>query len=178
MRGAIPLGFANAALNLGLSGGLIIPWGEDFCTRPTPISDRFFVGGNASLACEMNGPVMMPGFRGRGVGPMDIRRSINSFRNGDEEETSDALGGDLSVTGFADLSFDLPFKILRNQNIHAHCFICAGNLVGLPEINFPSISLKRFWSSTRLSAGAGIVIPTKLFRLEVYLSLSLSTCCT
>ena len=167
MRGAIPLGFANAALNLGISGGFIIPWGEGFRRKATPISDRFFIGGNASLACDMNGPVKMPGFHCRGVGPMDVRRAINLVvPDGSEEKMRDALGGDISVTSFADLSFDLPLQYLRDRNIHGHCFVCAGNLIGLPEID-ESMSVKKFWSSTRVSAGAGLVIPTRLFRLEV-----------
>jgi outer membrane protein insertion porin family len=167
LRGSIPLGFGNAAINLGISGGFIIPWGKGFSKKTTPISDRFFIGGNASLACDINGPVKMPGFHCRGVGPMDVRKAINSISpEGTEEKLRDALGGDISVTGFADLSFDLPWKYLRERNVHGHCFICGGNLIGLPDID-QFMSVKRFWSSTRVSAGAGLVIPTRLFRLEV-----------
>eukprot|EP00250_Pteridium_aquilinum_P005215 c15345_g1_i1 orf=504-2144(-) len=168
LRCAIPLGFFNAALNLGISGGLIMPWGGGFRQRTTSISDRFFIGGHSSLVCDLNGPTTVPGFCSRGLGPMEVRRISTVVKEGSETTVMrDTLGGDLAVIGFADLSFDLPLDFLREQNIHAHCFLSAGNLYGLPEINRQSLSWEKFWSSTRVSAGAGIVIPTRLFRLEV-----------
>lgn len=168
LRFAIPLGFYSAALNIGVSGGLIMPWGEGFCKKKTPISDRFFMGGHSSLVCDMNGPNTILGFRSRGVGPTEIRRASAAVKDGTEAtQLRDTLGGDLAVTGFADLSFDLPVGYLREQNIHGHCFICAGNLIGLAEEDRRSLSFQTFLSSFRCSAGAGIVIPTRLFRLEV-----------
>lgn len=168
VRIAMPLGFYKAALNIGLSGGLIMPWGQDFQKKVTPISDRFFMGGHSSLVCDMKGPTTISGFRSKGVGPTETKRAIAAAKDAIETNPPrDILGGDLAVTGFADISFDLPMGFLREQNIHGHCFICAGNLIGLSEQDRASFSLQRFLSSFRCSAGAGIVIPTRLFRLEV-----------
>ncbi|MCO5567394.1 hypothetical protein L7F22_021084 [Adiantum nelumboides] len=167
VRCAIPLGFFNAALNVGISGGLMMPWGEGFRQKTTSISDRFFIGGHTSLVCGLNGPVTVSGFRSRGLGPMDLRRRALTVTEGSEPvETSDTLGGDLALTGFADLSFDLPLDYLREQDIHAHCFLSAGNLFGLPELNRQNMTWQKICSSTRVSAGAGVVIPTRLLRFE------------
>lgn len=120
------------------------------------------------MVCGLNGPTTVPGFPPRGCGLMEARRISPTVKEGSEtEEGNDALGGDLAVTGFADLSFDLPLDFLREQNIHAHCFVSAGNLYGLHELDRQSLSWERLRSSTRVSAGAGIVIPTSLFRLEL-----------
>ncbi|KAI5069389.1 hypothetical protein GOP47_0015690 [Adiantum capillus-veneris] len=168
VRCAIPLGFYNAALNVGISGGLIMPWGEGFRQKTTSISDRFFIGGHTPLVCGLDGPVTVSGFRSRGLGPMDLRRRAPTVTEGSEPaETKDTLGGDLALTGFADLSFDLPLNFLREQDIHAHCFVSAGNLFGLPELDRQSMTWEKIYSSTRVSAGAGVVIPTRILRLEI-----------
>lgn len=170
-RLAIPLGFANAALNLGVAGGVILPWGPGYKTRPTPISDRFYMGGHSSLLGELRGPSALLGFRTRGVGPSELRRPVPQTDKGDGEVVAvvrkDTLGGDLAVSGFADFSFDLPLRFLKEYGIHAHSFVCAGNLLPLTGENSSPWSLKNFLSGFRVSTGAGIVIPTKLFRLEV-----------
>jgi outer membrane protein insertion porin family len=172
LRLAIPLGLANAALNLGVAGGIILPWGPGYKTKATPIGDRFYVGGHSSLLGELKGPSALLGFRTRGVGPNELRRTTTSQTNkvDSEVETTlkrDTLGGDLAVSGFADISFDLPMQFLKSYGIHAHTFACAGNLVPLTGDNTTQWSLRNFLSGFRVSSGAGIVIPTKLFRLEV-----------
>ncbi|XP_041016237.1 uncharacterized protein LOC121258765 [Juglans microcarpa x Juglans regia] len=78
----------------------------------------------------------------------------------------DFLGGDLAVTAFADLSFDLPIKWLRDRGIHGHIFAGAGNLAKLTENEFRNFFFRKFLESFRSSVGVGIVVPTKLFRLE------------
>lgn len=169
-RYAIPLGFYNAALNVGLSAGIIIPWGKGFKNLPTPVSDRFFMGGHSSPVCSLRGPTSLLGFRSRGVGPTDERRLNSDAPTTDDTSESsgrDSLGGDFAVTGFADLSFDLPLKLFRDAGIHGHCFACAGNLTKLTGDLHRSLSLREFGSSFRYSAGAGIILPTKLFRIEI-----------
>ncbi|KAH9292592.1 hypothetical protein KI387_042220, partial [Taxus chinensis] len=170
-RYAIPLGFYNAALNIGLSAGIILPWGKGFMNLATPVSDRFFMGGHSSPVCNLRGPTSLLGFRSRGVGLTDARRSnTDSSKVEVTCDTSgrDTLGGDLAVTSFADLSFDFPLKLFRNAGIHGHCFICAGNLTTLTGDQNRPVSFKEFSSSFRYSAGAGIILPTRLFRIEVY----------
>lgn len=136
----------------------------------TPLPERFFMGGNASPVCSLAGPTMLLGFKSRGLGPTDIRRLIIDKSNKDDSATSpgqDVIGGDLSVTAFADLSFNLPLKLFRESGIHGHMFACAGNLAKLSENEFKSFSLEKFAKSFRSSVGFGIIVPTKLFRMEV-----------
>lgn len=169
-RYAIPLGFYNAALNIGFSAGIILPWGKGFKDRSIPISDRFFMGGHSSPICNLRGPLSLLGFRSRGVGPTEARRAnSDSSKTDDASDSSvrDTLGGDIAVTSFADLSFDLPLKVFRDSGIHGHCFVCAGNLAILTGDYYRPISFREFGSSFRSSVGAGIVIPTKLARIEI-----------
>lgn len=173
----MPLGFANAALNFGVAGGIIVPWGPGFRTTATPTSDRFFMGGHSSLLGELRGPSALLGFRTRGVGPSELRRPSAAKTEKSDGEVNivpkrDTLGGDLAISGFADFSFDLPVRVLKEYGIHAHTFACTGNLVPLTGEPPQEWSLKRFLSGFRVSTGAGIVIPTKLFRLEVRLVLT------
>ncbi|PIA47545.1 hypothetical protein AQUCO_01400293v1 [Aquilegia coerulea] len=167
LRYAIPLGFYNAALNLGLSAGAIFPWGSEFLNRSSPISERFFIGGQSSAVCGFGGPTTLFGFRSRGLGPTELRRvSIDGSR--DATPTGrDALGGDLALTAFADLSFDFPLKVLTNAGIHGHLFASTGNLTKLTQNEFRNFSVQNFGQSFRTSVGAGVVIPTNLFRLEI-----------
>jgi len=62
---------------------------------------------------------------------------------------------------------------LKEYGIHVHTFACTGNLVPLTGENRQPWSLAKFISGFRCSTGLGLVIPTKLFRLEVSLSGSL-----
>nr|AFK45163.1 unknown [Medicago truncatula] len=76
------------------------------------------------------------------------------------------LEGDLSVTAFADLSFDLPIRWLREHGVHGHVFAGAGNTAKLTQNEYKHFSPRRFLESFRSSVGCGFVVPTSLFRLE------------
>lgn len=169
LRCAIPLGFYRTALNLGISGGVIFPWGNGALTTPSSLPERFFLGGNASPVCTLGGPTTLLGFKSRGLGPSEPRRLMREKYQGENSESSgmDVIGGDLAVTAFADLSFDLPLKLFRDAGIHGHIFACAGNLTKLTENEFRKLSFPNFLDSFRSSAGFGIILPTKLFRMEV-----------
>ncbi|KAB1217646.1 hypothetical protein CJ030_MR3G012219 [Morella rubra] len=168
LRYAVPFGFYHAALNFGISGGVIFPWGSGFMNKPSPLPERFFLGGDFSPICTLGGPTTVWGFKTRGLGPTEPRRQIKDKSNDDNSEVAgiDFVGGDLAVTAFADLSFDLPLKWLRERGVHGHVFAGAGNLAKLTENEFRSFSFHKFLQSFRSSVGVGIVIPTKLFRLE------------
>ncbi|PWA44466.1 hypothetical protein CTI12_AA526020 [Artemisia annua] len=170
LRYALPLGFARAALNVGVAGGVILPWGNGFLNSRVSLSDRFFLGGNSSPVCTLGGPTSLLGFKTRGLGPSEPRREVGSKGEDAGFVTSserDFLGGDLAVTAFADLSFDLPLKVLRDCNIHGHAFASAGSLVKLTENSFRDLSFHKYHESFRRSAGFGLIVPTTLFRMEV-----------
>ncbi|KAL5723329.1 hypothetical protein ACHQM5_006740 [Ranunculus cassubicifolius] len=158
LRIALPLGFYNAALNLGLSTGAIFPLGNGFMNKSSPLSERFFLGGSSSPVCTLGGPTLF-GFNHRGLGPTEPRRSSNGER--------DFVGGDLALTAFADLSFNLPLKVLTDIGIHGHVFASSGSLTKLTQNAFRNFSFRKFGESLRSSVGGGIVIPTKLFRMEI-----------
>lgn len=170
LRYAVPLGFARAALNFGVAGGALFPWGPGFLNTPVSLPDRFFLGGNSSPVCTLGGPTSLLGFKTRGLGPSEPRRQVQNKSTESASDTCperDFLGGDLAVTAFADLSFDLPLKVLRDSNIHGHAFACAGSLVKLTENSFRDLSFQKYKDSFRSSAGIGLIVPTKLFRMEV-----------
>lgn len=162
----MPLGFARSALNFGIAGGVLFPWGSEFLNKPVSLPDRFFLGGNSSPVCTLGGPTSLLGFKTRGLGPSEPRRLVKDITE-EESVERDFLGGDLAVTAFADLSFDLPLKVLRDSNIHGHAFACAGSLVKLTENAFRDLSFQKYKDSFRSSAGFGVIVPTRLFRMEV-----------
>ncbi|XP_010693075.2 uncharacterized protein LOC104906064 [Beta vulgaris subsp. vulgaris] len=168
-RYALPLGFYRAALNLGVSAGLLFPWGRGFLDRPSSLPDRFFMGGNTSPVCALGGPSSVLGFKCRGLGPTEPRRQTRD--KPDDDSTAgperDAVGGDLAVSAFADLSFDLPLRVLKDAGIHGHIFASTGNLVKLTENEWRKFSTKNFMQSFRSTVGCGIIVPTNLFRMEV-----------
>lgn len=166
LRYAVPFGFYNAAINFGVSGGVSFPWGSGYQNRPSSIPERFFLGGNSSPVCSLSGPSALWGFKTRGVGPSEPKRKGDSER--------DFVGGDAAVTAFADLSFDLPVRWLRERGIHGHVFACAGNMAKLSENEFRNFTAPKFLETFRTSVGAGIVLPTSLFRMEVWFSSLLS----
>nr|GMD50918.1 sorting and assembly machinery component 50 homolog B-like [Ipomoea batatas]GMD57512.1 sorting and assembly machinery component 50 homolog B-like [Ipomoea batatas]GMD59119.1 sorting and assembly machinery component 50 homolog B-like [Ipomoea batatas] len=168
-RYALPFGFYNAALNIGISAGALFPWGTGFMNMPSYLPDRFFLGGNSSPVCSLGGPTSIFGFKSRGLGPAEPRRVVREGGNDESSDSSgmDFVGGDLAVTAFADLSFDLPLKILREAGIHGHAFACTGSLNKLTENAFRDLSYQKFRESFRASAGFGVIVPTKLFRMEI-----------
>ncbi|KAH7656759.1 outer membrane protein insertion porin family protein [Dioscorea alata] len=168
LRGAFPLGFYNAALNVGVAAGFVMPWGSGFVNNHSPLPEQFFMGGHSSPVCTIGGPTSLLGFKYRGLGPTDTRRHIPTDNEGSSTSVgSDAIGGDIAVGTFADLSFDLPLKLFRQAGIHGHAFICAGNLAKLFPQELKSFSLHKFGETFRSSAGFGVIVPTKLFRMEI-----------
>lgn len=166
----MPLGFYKAALNFGLSAGVVFPWGNGFLNMPSYLPERFFLGGNSSPVYTLGGPSSVLGFKARGLGPADPRRQVHENSNDGSADASpglDFVGGDLAVTGFADLSFDLPLKVLRDAGIHGHVFASTGSLTSLTQGSYKNFSLKGYLDSFRSSVGFGVVVPTKVFRMEV-----------
>ncbi|EXC04700.1 Sorting and assembly machinery component 50-B-like protein [Morus notabilis] len=168
VRYALPFGFYNAALNFGISGGVVFPWGSGFLNNPSSLPERFFLGGDFSPVCTVGGPSTVWGFKTRGIGPTEPRRQNSDKSNGENSDSTgkDVIGGDLAVTAFADLSFDLPIRWLREHGVHGHIFAGSGNVAKLTENESRNFSFQRFYESFRTSVGAGIVVPTKFFRLE------------
>ncbi|KAG6578810.1 Sorting and assembly machinery component 50-like protein, partial [Cucurbita argyrosperma subsp. sororia] len=168
LRYAIPFGFDRAAMNFGVSAGVVLPWGNGFLNKPSSLPERFFLGGDFSPVCTIGGPTTVWGFKTRGMGPTEPRREVRDENKGEDNDAlgRDFVGGDLAVTAFADLSFDLPLRWLREHGIHGHIFAGAGNLAKLTENEFRSFSFQKFRETFRTSVGVGIVVPTRLFRLE------------
>ncbi|XP_074558547.1 uncharacterized protein LOC141814487 [Curcuma longa] len=173
LRGAIPLGFYNAALNFGVTAaGAVVPW-AGVTNSSTPMCERFYMGGHSSPVCKLGRPASLFSFKQRGLGPTDMQREI-SLKRIEAKDTAgsiasqnrDAVGADLAVTAFADLSFDLPLKVSRESGVHGHVFINAGNLVKLSE-ELTNFSFHRFLGTFRSCAGVGIIFPIRLFRLEI-----------
>ncbi|VFQ81145.1 unnamed protein product [Cuscuta campestris] len=113
----------------------------------------------------MGGPTSVFGFKLRGLGPSEPRRAV--INESSDSSDLDFVGGDLAVTAFADLSFDLPLKILRESGIHGHAFACTGSLNKLSENAFRGLSFQKFRESFKASIGLGVIVPTKLFRMEI-----------
>ncbi|MED6156796.1 hypothetical protein PIB30_017790 [Stylosanthes scabra] len=146
----------------------VFPWGQGFMNKTSPLPERFYLGGDFSPVCTLGGPTTLWGFKTRGLGPTEPRRQS---RNRADDNNSDSpgwdfIGGDLAVTAFADLSFDLPIKWLREHGIHGHVFAGSGNAAKLTQNEYKHFSPRKFLESFRTSVGCGIVIPTRLFRLE------------
>ncbi|KAM0878193.1 hypothetical protein ACQ4PT_035039 [Festuca glaucescens] len=179
VRGAVPFGFYNAALNLGISAGVILPLGRGFMELSSLVPDRFYLGGRSSPVCSLGRLSSLLGFETRGVGPSEPRRFVPSGSATDDSAASpgrDYLGGDLAVSAFADLSFDLPIKLFKDAGIHGHAFLSAGNLAKLSESEYKNFSFPEFRRTFRSSAGIGIVVPTNLFRLEINYCYILKKC--
>ncbi|CAN8298260.1 unnamed protein product [Cochlearia groenlandica] len=166
LRYAVPLGFHRAALNFGISGGITFPWGSGYKSRASSVPERFFLGGNISPVCSLGGPSALWGFKTRGMGPNEPRREVQDDQSVDTYER-DFVGGDVAVTAFADLSFDFPLRWFRERGIHGHVFACAGNLAELSENKYRNFTAPKFLETFRSSVGAGIVVPTSLFRMEL-----------
>ncbi|KAK7305903.1 hypothetical protein VNO77_43815 [Canavalia gladiata] len=168
VRYAVPFGFYNTALNLGISAGAVFPWGHGFMNKPSPLPERFYMGGDFSPVCTLGGPITLWGFKTRGLGPTEPRRRSRDGIIDDNNDSSrwDFIGGDLAVTAFADLSFDLPIRWLREHGIHGHVFAGAGNTAKLTQNEYKHFSPRKFLESFRTSMGCGFVIPTRMFRLE------------
>ncbi|CAN6339307.1 unnamed protein product [Urochloa humidicola] len=165
---ALPLGVLNGALNAGVAAGIIHPLARGSTGSVLPLSERFYMGGNKSLVCRLGGPSSLTGFKARGLEPRDFQAcDPNNSENGASTSTELDGGGDIAVTAFADLSFDLPLKSLKELGIHGHAFVSAGNFAKLTEHDLRKFRLTDFLQTFRSSAGFGVVVPTKLFRIEM-----------
>jgi outer membrane protein insertion porin family len=112
--------FPDVVLNLGVGGGYIFGFaGED-----VGIANRFFIGGNT-----------LRGFSFGGIGPRD-------------EETDDALGGNLYYVGTAELRF--PLGLPEDLRMFGRTFVDAGTLT---EIDVSGDELE---DTGNLRVGAGI----------------------
>ncbi|XP_019437565.1 PREDICTED: sorting and assembly machinery component 50 homolog isoform X2 [Lupinus angustifolius] len=168
VRYAVPFGFYNTALNFGISAGAVFPWGRGFMDKPSPLPERFYLGGDFSPVCTLGGPMKSWGFKTRELGPTEPQRKGRDgiFDGYDDSSRWDSIGGDLAVTAFADLSFDIPIRWLREYGIHGHVFAGAGNTTKLTQNEHKNFSPRKFLDSCQTSVGCGFVIPTRLFRLE------------
>ncbi|KAL0736524.1 hypothetical protein Bca4012_012734 [Brassica carinata] len=165
---AVPLGFYRSALNFGVSGGITFPWGSGYKSRASSVSERFFLGGNISPVCSLEGPSALWGFKTRGLGPNEPRREVeDENQSGGDAYERDFVGGDVAVTAYADLSFDFPLRWFRERGIHGHVFACAGNMAELSGNKYRNFTVPKFLETFRSSVGAGIVLPTSLFRMEL-----------
>ncbi|XP_062202640.1 SAM50-like protein SPAC17C9.06 [Phragmites australis] len=168
LRVALPLSVLNGALNAGVAAGVIHPLERGSTGSVSPLLERFYLGGNRSLVCRLGGPSSLVGFKARGLGPTDFRTcGPDDSENGASTSELNGLGGDIAVTAFADLSFDIPLKPLRDLGIHGHAFVSAGNLAKLTECDIRKFPLTDFLQTFRCSAGFGVVVPTRLFRIEM-----------
>ncbi|XP_052187625.1 uncharacterized protein LOC127798230 [Diospyros lotus] len=170
LRYAFPLGFHCAALNFGLSCRVIFPFGSSFFNRPSSLSETFFLGGKSSTVCTLGGPLSFLGFKSRGLGSTEPRMKPRGNSNDECSNTDsgrDFPGGDLTVTAFADLSFNLPSRVFQEAGIRGHLFACAGNVSKLTDNAYRDFSFQKFTESFRSSAGFGIIVPTRLFSMEV-----------
>ncbi|KAG2262655.1 hypothetical protein Bca52824_069734 [Brassica carinata] len=139
---AVPLGFYRSALNFGVSGGITFPWGSGYKSRASSVSERFFLGGNISPVCSLEGPSALWGFKTRGLGPNEPRREVeDENQSGGDAYERDFVGGDVAVTAYADLSFDFPLRWFRERGIHGHVFACAGNMAELSGNKYRNFTL-------------------------------------
>ncbi|KAJ4779917.1 Sorting and assembly machinery component 50-A-like protein [Rhynchospora pubera] len=152
LRAAFPLNYLKSSLNLGVSAGLITPFGKEITDLPPNMAYKFHF--STTSPTSRLGGLSLFGFKPKGSTLL-------------ETSSSDANGGDIAVTAFADLSFDLPMKFLREKGVYGHAFVNAGNVVRLKENDWKKLSFVEFLDTCRSSAGFGFVLPTKIFRLEI-----------
>ncbi|GFR49021.1 hypothetical protein Agub_g11042 [Astrephomene gubernaculifera] len=152
----VPMDDTGAVVfSLGLTAGLLLPWGEGAMARPTCIADRFFLGGPSSLR----------GFKFKGVGPSDVRRPAPG--QSEPPARQDALGGDAYTSIFASLMFQLPHPALKLIRAHGHAFVNGGNVIQLAGTGrTPKALLSEMGSNFRWSCGLGLVLPTPVGRFE------------
>ncbi|RCV36618.1 hypothetical protein SETIT_7G332200v2 [Setaria italica] len=167
---ALPLGVLNGALNAGVAAGIIHPFLRGSTGSVLPLSERFYLGGHRSFVCRLGGPSSLSGFKARDLEPRDFRTcDPNNSENGASTCTELDGGGDIAVTAFADLSFDLPLKSVLDQElgVHGHAFVSAANIAKLTEHGPRKFPLTDFLQTFRCSVGFGVLVPTELFRIEM-----------
>jgi len=138
--------------------GLLFPF-----TRPSYPQDRFFLGG-------ASGPdISFKGFAYRGLGPVGHCDGGHvGESNKKRERTTDALGGEVMVNGYAALSKPLPLPdgFPGAGIIRGFGFLQVGSLVD--KSNVPM--LENILSQRRASIGAGVSIPLGAGSLEFTLA--------
>ena len=155
-RYAIPLRFYNAAVNIGMSGGFMLPWTKGFSMNSSDTSRNVFMGKRSSLVCDMNGPISILNLCDRGVQSEKEEKNPNNTKD-----------GCLALAGFADLAFDLPLGPLRRENMYGHCFLGTAKVFRPTGLGGNTLSFQDYLSTFKCVAGAGIVVPTRICRLEV-----------
>ncbi|KAH6558489.1 hypothetical protein KP509_1Z061400 [Ceratopteris richardii] len=165
-RAAIPLGSSlNAALNIGLSGGIMLPWARNYCQTPLFSNCHLYIGKHSLLLNEMNGPTTILRLISKGLGKFSHTQNVDNVGT---EGNQTIFKGNIAATAFADLSFDFPWRSINKYNAYGHCFVCVANAAD-PRNNQRSLSghLRNFLSLMKGFVGAGIVFPTRYFNLEV-----------
>ena len=114
-------------LSLGLRAGYIIGIGQD-----VRINNRFYLGGDS-----------FRGFKTGGIGPRDLA-----------SEDEDALGGNFSYVGTAEISF--PLGLPNEFGILGRVFTEAGSLIDTDHLAARKGADVVARGSLRLSAGAGL----------------------
>ncbi len=116
-----PIWEEDVVLRLGFNGGYIIGLGED-----VNLDNRFFIGGQN-----------FRGFQFAGLGPRD-------------NETEDALGGNLYYIGTAEVRF--PLGLPEELRVYGRTFVDAGSLT-IIDVSGPTLTDT---GDLRLSAGVGL----------------------
>mmetsp|Transcript_10237 Transcript_10237/g.19344 ORF Transcript_10237/g.19344 Transcript_10237/m.19344 type:complete len:474 (-) Transcript_10237:237-1658(-) len=172
--GVIPLSDA-ISIKLCASGGVVLPWGDEWESKTTSIADRFFLGG------PEHG---LRGFRNRGVGPTDVRRQgpVPTSKDGAGSSTAaasaeqpknklvrDYLGGDLKLSAFAALTCKFPNRLLQGLNVRGQVFVNAGNVVPLSGLGRDGMktSAMKLYSDMRLTTGVGLTFPVSVGTIEL-----------
>ncbi|KAJ1962777.1 hypothetical protein GGI12_002442 [Dipsacomyces acuminosporus] len=143
-------------LSASAQGGLLWNLANRDISPRSPLADRFFLGGNASVR----------GFEYRGIGPRDH---------------SDSLGGDVFYAAGVSLLTPLPF--VRTDALRGHIWANAGQnalldtrgLLRESRSSAGSLSpaaalgqeLKRFLTSPSASVGVGLVYRHSIVRVEL-----------
>jgi len=171
----VPLG-GGVALALGAKAGLLLPFGES-AARPTPITERLFLGGTSTLR----------GFHTRGAGPSDARR-VPPADDGPEgvlgwggggNRKEDALGADLAYCARAAVRAPLPATV-EGQRVpvflHAFADVGAGALwrtrvaaaEGAPprSVLDAEATVQDLAQGWRASAGVGVLAQTPVGQVE------------
>ncbi|CAG9467421.1 unnamed protein product [Pedinophyceae sp. YPF-701] len=149
----------GARLHVTARGGVLVPWGSSV-GRPTPLAERFHLGGVGSLR----------GFNARGVGPMEPRRQPAEDAAGEgqqaaaPEATFDSVGGDVMWSLGAALRAPVP-HVRADIPLQWQVFADVGSNVALPAGDDVGTlrALKESWAAARAtprsSVGAGLVLP-------------------
>lgn len=174
-RLTLPLPDTTAFVSLGMDAGVMAPLGRDGMQRRSSISDRFFLGGVASLrGFENNSAGPCADRRLRQPPPLpqseDARSPPQSTPVGDRQQ-HDYLGGDLYATVTAAVKFNLPFG--ADIGLRGHMFMNAGNTALLAGTGRSlSDTLTSFRSDLRCTTGVGILLP-----IEGLGDIELNYCC-